>query len=78
MVRIVDTPVRGFLYEAAGSVDAGVLAAGREIVAAAGERWRIPVAFLDAASPDGESLLDNAVRAVLGLAGLEPRNKIND
>lgn len=44
--RLVDTPVRGFAYEAAGSVDPAELAAGAEIVERAGETWRIPVAFL--------------------------------
>jgi nucleoside-diphosphate-sugar epimerase len=44
--KLVDSPVRGFAYEAVGSVDAGVLAAGREIVERAGETWRIPVAML--------------------------------
>jgi uncharacterized protein YbjT (DUF2867 family) len=43
--KLVDTPVRGFAYEAAGSAGTA-LAAGREIVEAAGERWRIPVALL--------------------------------
>ena len=46
--KLVDTPVRGFAYESAGSVDAGLLAAGREIVVRAGGTWRIPVAFLTA------------------------------
>jgi uncharacterized protein YbjT (DUF2867 family) len=41
--RLVDTPVRGVVYEAAGSVDAEVLAAGAEIVRAAERTWRIPV-----------------------------------
>lgn len=40
--RIVDTPVRGVVYEGAGSVDAGLLAGGAEIVKRAGETWRIP------------------------------------
>jgi nucleoside-diphosphate-sugar epimerase len=47
--KLVDTPVRGFAYEAAGSVEADLLAAGREIVERAGETWRIPVAFLSSA-----------------------------
>ena len=42
--RLVETPVRRFVYEASGSVDAKVLERGSEIVEAAGERWRIPVA----------------------------------
>jgi nucleoside-diphosphate-sugar epimerase len=46
--KLVDTPVRGFAYERAGSVDEGLLATGREIVERAGETWRIPIAFLTA------------------------------
>ena len=46
--RIVETPVRGFLYEAEGSVDATLLAHGRETVAAASQGWRIPSAALSA------------------------------
>jgi uncharacterized protein YbjT (DUF2867 family) len=42
--EIVDTPVRGFVYEAVGSVDPRLTERGAEIVRAAGERWRIPVA----------------------------------
>jgi uncharacterized protein YbjT (DUF2867 family) len=44
--KLVDTPVRGFAYEAEGSIDPAVLAEGAEIVERAGERWRIPIAFL--------------------------------
>jgi uncharacterized protein YbjT (DUF2867 family) len=44
--RIVETPVRGFVYEAAGSVDPDLLARGGEIVEAAASRWRIPVALV--------------------------------
>ena len=49
--QLVDTPVRGFVYEAAGSVDAEVLAAGAEIVRAAGRTWRIPVEIVPAGRP---------------------------
>lgn len=45
--RLVETPVRRFVYEAAGSVDADVLAGGAAIVRAAGERWRIPIEIVD-------------------------------
>jgi uncharacterized protein YbjT (DUF2867 family) len=41
--RLVETPVRRFVYEASGSVDAEILERGSSIVQAAGERWRIPV-----------------------------------
>lgn len=44
--KLVDTPVRGFAYEAAGSAGAEQLAEGRAIVELAGERWRIPIAIL--------------------------------
>ena len=42
----MDSPVRGFAYEAAGSVDDDVLTAGAEIVQRAGATWRIPVSVL--------------------------------
>jgi nucleoside-diphosphate-sugar epimerase len=41
--RIVETPVRRFVYESSGSVDGTILARGAEITRAAGERWRIPI-----------------------------------
>ena len=45
--RLVETPVRRFVYEAAGTVDAEILAGGAAIVRAAGERWRIPVEIVE-------------------------------
>jgi uncharacterized protein YbjT (DUF2867 family) len=45
--RLVETPVRRFAYEAAGSVDAAILERGASAVRAAGERWRIPVVLFD-------------------------------
>jgi hypothetical protein len=45
--KLVDSPLRGFAYEAAGTVDPEVLQGGRLIVERAGERWRIPVVTLD-------------------------------
>lgn len=44
--KLVDSPVRGFAYEAAGSVDAETLGEGARITERAGERWRIPVTLL--------------------------------
>ena len=51
--RLVDTPVRGFAYEARGSVPEAVLEAGATMVEEAAERWRIPVRILraDPANP---------------------------
>jgi nucleoside-diphosphate-sugar epimerase len=45
--KLVESPVRGFVYEAAGSVESRTLDSGRGIVERAGERWRIPVALLN-------------------------------
>lgn len=45
--KLVDSPVRGFAYEAAGSAGADRLGAGREIVEAAARTWRIPVSFIE-------------------------------
>ncbi|HET7486009.1 MAG TPA: hypothetical protein VFJ64_11640 [Solirubrobacterales bacterium] len=48
--RLVETPVRRFVYEAGGSVDAALLARGRSAVEAASETWRIPVEFVGEAA----------------------------
>jgi nucleoside-diphosphate-sugar epimerase len=45
--RLVDTPVRGVVYEAVGSVDGAVLAAGAELVRTASRTWHIPVEIVD-------------------------------
>ena len=45
--RLVETPVRRFVYEAGGSVDPAVLEGGAAIVRAASERWRIPVEIVE-------------------------------
>ena len=44
--RLVETPVRRFVYEAAGSVAPTVLEKGVSAVRKAGETWRIPVEVL--------------------------------
>lgn len=44
--RLVETPVRRFVYEAHGSVDPQVLAGGAAVVERAAETWRIPVEVL--------------------------------
>jgi uncharacterized protein YbjT (DUF2867 family) len=45
--KLVDSPVRGFAYEASGSAPEPQLAAGRDIVERAGRSWRIPVGFIE-------------------------------
>jgi nucleoside-diphosphate-sugar epimerase len=49
--KVVDTPVRGVVYEAVGSVDLGVLVAGTELVRTASRTWHIPVEVVDS-EPD--------------------------
>ena len=44
--KLVDTPVRGLLYEGAGTLPGEVLAGGAEIVRAAAVTWNIPVEVL--------------------------------
>jgi uncharacterized protein YbjT (DUF2867 family) len=46
--RLVETPVRRFVYEADGSVDAAILARGSTAVETASKTWRIPVEIVDA------------------------------
>lgn len=41
--RLVETPVRRFVYEAHGSVDSEILAGGAALVERAGRTWQIPV-----------------------------------
>jgi nucleoside-diphosphate-sugar epimerase len=41
--HLVETPVRRFVYEAFGSVDAEILAMGAALVERAAETWHIPV-----------------------------------
>lgn len=52
--RLVDTPVRGFVYEAAGTVPRRELEVGSGVVATAARTWRIPVEIVTT-EPDGHS-----------------------
>jgi nucleoside-diphosphate-sugar epimerase len=63
--RLVDTPVRGIAYEAAGSVDSAILRGGAELVRAASERWRIPAAIV--AEPFSETWAAGVAGQAVGL-----------
>jgi uncharacterized protein YbjT (DUF2867 family) len=65
--RLVDTPVRGFVYEAAGSVDADCLERGRAAVETAAATWRIPVAALETGPADPSRWVNDAFSTTLGL-----------
>jgi hypothetical protein len=47
MEHLVDTPVRGLVYEAAGAADTALLAEGVSIVREASQTWHIPVEIVD-------------------------------
>jgi uncharacterized protein YbjT (DUF2867 family) len=66
--RLVDTPVRGFVYEGAGTAPARLLEQGAAVVRAASRRWRIPVAVIEADPADPDAWTEAASDAVLGLA----------
>ena len=52
--KLVDTPVRGVVHEAAGPLPAAVVARGREVALAAHETWRIPLELLGEDPADHE------------------------
>jgi nucleoside-diphosphate-sugar epimerase len=45
--KLVDTPVRGVVHEAAGPLPPDVLARGTEVARAASDTWRIPLELLE-------------------------------
>ena len=67
MERLVDTPVRGVVYEAAGSVAAPILEGGAEIVGTASRTWRIPVAVVEAERGDPADWSREMADLALGL-----------
>jgi uncharacterized protein YbjT (DUF2867 family) len=50
--KMVDTTLRGVVYECAGTVDGEILAAGAALVERSCARWGLPYALLDAAPGD--------------------------
>jgi uncharacterized protein YbjT (DUF2867 family) len=64
MEHLVDTPVRGFVYEAAGSVDGAVLEGGAQIVREASEIWRIRAEVVSPDPADHERWLEAMKEAV--------------
>ncbi len=67
--QVIDTTVRGFVYEAAGIVPGDALAAGERIVRTVGERNAIPTAFLRAGIADSDAWQTEARAAVDVLLG---------
>ena len=65
--RLVDTPVRGFLYEGVGTVDEKILEGGAELVQRAADTWRIPVAVTETAREHGPAWVEEMETAVVEL-----------
>jgi hypothetical protein len=72
LTRMVDTTVRGIVYEAAGSVDPGILEAGAALVRARCEDARIPYVLLRDDPADNHAWTAGAVAAVKRALDGEP------
>ena len=64
MEHLVDTPVRGLVYEAAGTADTALLTKGAEIVREASRTWHIPVEVVDT-DPAARETWVNAMTAAV-------------
>jgi hypothetical protein len=62
--HLVDTPVRGLVFEAAGSAEPALLAAGASIVREASHTWHMPVEIVDTDPPDHQAWLASMTAAV--------------
>jgi nucleoside-diphosphate-sugar epimerase len=67
--QLIDTTVRGLVYEAAGSVDAVVLAGGARLVREACTLHSIPLSLIEAQPGDGPAWLSSAHRGIERLLG---------
>jgi nucleoside-diphosphate-sugar epimerase len=62
--RLVDTPVRGIVYEGAGSAGAGLLRDGAAAVRRAEATWRMPAEVVETDTADHDGWLAAMVAAV--------------
>jgi uncharacterized protein YbjT (DUF2867 family) len=68
LAKLVDTPVRGVVYEAAGALPPECYAGGRAILERASRTWGMPVAAVDRSPADVEhwvAAMRKAVASVL-------------
>jgi uncharacterized protein YbjT (DUF2867 family) len=68
--KLVDTPVRGVVYEAAGTVPESALIRGEAVARVAHETWRIPLAYVREDPADETAWVTAARGAVNELLGL--------
>ena len=64
MEHLVDTPVRGLVYEAAGTADAALLEQGASIVREASQTWHMPVEIVTIDHTEHEAWLGAMTAAV--------------
>ena len=69
--RLVDTPVRGLVYEGGGTVDPQLLRSGARLVREAGGTWRMPVAVSAVEPADRGAWLAEMQAAVAELLSAE-------
>ena len=62
--HLVDTPVRGLVYEAAGTADTGLLERGASIVREASQTWHMPVEVVTIDPAEHEAWLGAMTAAV--------------
>jgi hypothetical protein len=65
MEHLVDTPVRGLVYESAGTAEAALLERGASIVREASLTWHIPVEIVNADPAVREAWLEAMTAAVI-------------
>jgi uncharacterized protein YbjT (DUF2867 family) len=65
--RLVETPVRGFVYEAAGSVEPRCLEHGAAAVEAASATWRLPTRVVRVVPADPLAWAEELLAATLAL-----------
>jgi nucleoside-diphosphate-sugar epimerase len=63
LAKLIETPVRGFVYEGAGSVDRDLLRQGARLATEAHARWRIPVDVTSSSPGKWERWLEEMVAA---------------
>jgi threonine dehydrogenase-like Zn-dependent dehydrogenase len=69
LTKLIDTTARGVIYEARGTIDPGVLAAGAQLVSAFGERTLARTVVLEADPGELDRWLVAALAAVDRVAG---------
>jgi uncharacterized protein YbjT (DUF2867 family) len=65
--KVVDTPVRGVVYEAVGRLEPALLETGAGLVRTASRTWRIPAAIVTTEPDDPAAWSKEMVNLALGL-----------